>query len=125
MYPAVEPLNLRLPANAAALADLHAALREWLVAEEVGESDAAAIVGACSELAADAIESGGSGTVEIEAGRAAGDVVIRCTAAENWRVEDHPSRHVAALLVDGVAIDRRPGATAVVLRKSSARGLAG
>jgi len=116
----VEPFSLRLPADPAALASLRRAVRDWLEGLEIVEPDVAAIVAGCSEVAADAIEAG---PAEIDGVLAGTDVVIRCTGSAEWRIEDHPSRYVAALLVDDVAIDRSPAGTTVVLRKASSRGL--
>jgi hypothetical protein len=122
----VEPLSLRLPAEAAVLAPLRRSVRDWLGRLEIVEPDVAAIVAACSEVAADAIESaprGNRDTIEVEAGLAGGDVVVRCTGPHGWKIDEHPSRYVAALLVDDVAIDRSEDGTSVVLRKAASRGL--
>ena len=102
------------------LATLRADVREWLKTLEIVEQDVAAIVAACSEVAADAIEAG---AVDLHGVLAGGDVVVRCAGSLAWRVEDHPSRHVAALLVDDVAIERTGETVAVVLRKAASRGL--
>jgi hypothetical protein len=116
----VEPLQLRFPADPAVLAELRASVRSWLESFEIVEQDIAAIVAAASEVAADAIEAGG---VELHGVLAGGDVVIRCAGAPGWQVEDHPSRYVAALLVDDVTIERTDDQVAVVLRKATSRGL--
>ena len=118
--PTVEPLSLQLPADPAVLAVLRRSVHGWLEGLEIVEPDVAAIVAACSEVAADAIEAG---PAELHGVLASGDVVVRCTGSADWRVEDHPSRYVAALLVDDVSIDRSAAGTAVVLRKASSRGL--
>ena len=113
---------MHLPADPAALAILRRSMREWL---EVVEPDVAAIVAACSEVAADAVDSGlpDGQTIEITAVLAGGDVVVRCTGSQDWKIDEHPSRYVAALLVDDVSIDRTAGGTEVVLRKAASRGL--
>jgi len=95
-------------------------MRQWLAELEIVEADIAAIVAASSEVAADAIEAG---PVELHGVLAGADVVVRCNGPPEWGIEDHPSRYVAALLVDDVAIDRSGDATAVVLRKAASRGL--
>lgn len=95
-------------------------MRTWLEGLEIVEQDTAAIAAACSEVAADAIETG---PVEVYGVLAGGDVVVRCVGVEEWRIEDHASRYVAALLVDDVSIDRSGGVTSVVLRKAASRGL--
>ena len=126
IYCNVDPLTLHLPADAAALARLRRSMREWLEQLEIVESDVAAIVAACSEIAADAIESapeGNSGAMDVEAAIAGGDVVVRCTGPEGWRIDEHPSRYVAALLVDDLSIERSGARTSVVLRKATSRGL--
>ena len=115
----MDPFTLRVP-DAAALAILRRAVREWLEAREIVEPDVAAIVAACSEVAADAVEAG---PAELHGVLAGGDVVVRCSGVPEWRIEDHPSRYVAALLVDDVSIDRTADDTAVVLRKAASRGL--
>jgi len=116
----MEPFSLRLPADPAALAQLRRAVREWLVGLEIVEQDVAAIVAACSEVAADAIEAG---PVELHGVLAGADVVVRCIGQAEWGIEEHPSRYVAALLVDDVSIDRTAAGTTVVLRKAASRGL--
>jgi hypothetical protein len=113
-------LNLRFPCDPAALAQLRDEVRAWLEGLEIVQQDVAAIVAACSEVAADAIDSG---PVELEGVLAEGDVVVRCSGSPDWRVEDQPSRYVAALLVDDVSIERGGDAVAVVLRKAASRGL--
>ena len=95
-------------------------MRRWLERLEIVEQDVAAIVAACSEVAADAIEAG---PVELHGLLAGGDIVVRCTGAPAWRIEDHPSRYVAALLVDDVTIERSGDTVVVVLRKAASRGL--
>ena len=120
IYRDVEPLTLRLPADPAALASLRRSVREWLEGLEIVGPDVAAIVAACSEVAADAIEAG---PAELHGVLSGADVVVRCAGAPDWRIEDHPSRYVAALLVDDVSIDRSADCTAVVLRKAASRGL--
>jgi hypothetical protein len=116
----MEPLTLSFPQDPAALATLRQSVREWLESLEIVEPDVAAIVAACSELAAGAIESG---AVEFRGVMVGGDIVVRCSGVPEWQIEDHPSRYVAALLVDDVSLERGPGASAVVLRKSTSRGL--
>ena len=115
----MEAFTVRLE-DAAALAPLRQAVREWLESLEIVEPDVAAIVAACSEVAAAAVEAG---PADLRGGLAGGDVVVRCTGAADWRIEDHPSRYVAALLVDDVSLERVGDATAVVLRKAASRGL--
>jgi hypothetical protein len=115
----VDPFTLRLE-DAAALAPLRQALRQWLESLEIVEPDVAAIVAACSEIAAAAVEAG---PAEIHGVLAGGDVVVRFDGALDWRIEDHPSRYVARLLVDDVSIERTGDAPAVVLRKAASRGL--
>lgn len=119
------PLELRIPADPAALARLRQSIREWLEGLEIVEQDVAAMVAATSEVAADAVESlvAQGGEVELTGILAGADVVVRCAAAPAWRIEDHPSRYIAALLVDDVSIERTEKAVAVVLRKAASRGL--
>ncbi len=116
----VEALELRLPADAAALSLLRRSVRDWLEGLGITERDVGAVVAACSEIAADAIEAGG---VELRGVLAGGDVVVRCTGAPGWAIEDRPSRYVAALLVDDVSIEHSGPGTSVVLRKAASRGL--
>jgi hypothetical protein len=116
----MEPLVLHLPADPAALATLRRNTRAWLESLEIVEQDVAAIVAACSEVAADAVEAG---PADLHGMLAGGDVVVRCAGVPGWLVEDHPSRYVAALLVDDVSIERTADRVAVVLRKAASRGL--
>jgi len=116
----MEPLTLHLPQDPAALATLRRSVREWLESLEIGDTDVAAMVAACSEVAAEAVDAG---PVDVRGVLAGGDVVMRCSGSPEWRIEDHPSRHVAALLVDDVSIEHTPDASAVVLRKAVSRGL--
>lgn len=116
----MEPLELRLAADPAALAELRRSVRSWLESHGIVEHDVAAIVAGCSEVVADAIEAGAA---EVHGVLAGGDVVVRVTGAPGWGIEDHPSRYVAALLVDDVTIERAGDGVAVVLRKSAGRGL--
>jgi hypothetical protein len=113
-------LTFDLPPDPAALAGLRQSVRVWLQGLDVRQEDAAAVVAACSEIAADAIEVD---AVHVRAGRAGSEVVVRVAGSPDWRVEDRPSRYVAALLVDDVSIQYTPGETAVVLRKATSRGL--
>jgi hypothetical protein len=116
----MEHLGLHVPADPAALGGLREAVRKWLEGLEIVEPDVAAVVAACSEVAAGAIEVGEADVTGVLAG---GDVVVRCAGATAWRIEDHPSRYVARLLVDDVSIEHTPSGTAVVLRKAASRGL--
>ncbi len=116
----MEALDLHLPADPAALSLLRRSVRDWLEGLGIVERDVGAVVAACSEIAADAIEAG---AVELHGVLAGGDVVVRCTGAAGWAIEDRPSRYVAALLVDDVSIERSGGGTAVVLRMAAGRGL--
>ncbi len=95
-------------------------MRVWLDGLDVLEEDAAAVVAACSEIAADAIEVGPG---HVGGGHAGSEVVLRVAGSADWRIEDRPARYVAALLVDDVSIQHTPGETAVVLRKATSRGL--
>jgi hypothetical protein len=119
------PLEIRIPTDPGALAQLRQAVRAWLESLEIVEQDVAAVVAASSEVAADAVESlAGEGTPVALAGVLdGGDVVVRFAGPPAWRIEDHPSRYVAALLVDDVTIERTDDAVAVVLRKAASRGL--
>lgn len=116
----MSPLELRIPADPGALTELRQAVRSWLQSLEIVEEDVGAIVAACSEVAADAIEIG---PVDVRGELAGGDVVVRCTGASDWRIDDHPSRYVARLLVDDVSIEPASDAVSVVLRKAASRGL--
>lgn len=116
------PLTLRLPPDPVVLSELRQSVRAWLEAMEIVEPDVAAIAAACSEVAAGAIKAG---PVDVDGVLAGGDVVVRLAGSPAWRVEDHPSRYVAALLVDHVTIEPGEGAVAVVLRKATSRGLRG
>ncbi len=120
MYERPIELTFELPADPAALARLREGVRTWLVGLDVREEDAAAVVAACSEIGADAIEVG---PATVRGGLAGSEIVVRITAGSEWRIEDRPSRFVAALLVDDVSIERAFGATSVVLRKATSRGL--
>jgi len=123
----VEPLNLRLATDPAALATLRPSVRAWLERLELVEPDVAAIVAACWEVTSDAAEStsgdGNGQVVELTAALVGQEIVARCTGPAGWRVEDRPSRYVAALLVDDLAIERSADAVSVELRKSPSRGL--
>ena len=116
----MEPLDLHLPADPSALAELRRVVRAWLESLEILQQDVASLVTACSEVAADGIEAG---AVELHGVLAGADVVVRLAGAADWGIEDHPARYVAALLVDDVSIDHSPAGTAVVLRKATSRGL--
>jgi hypothetical protein len=116
----VEPFRFALPPDPAALSELRRAVRDWLVGLEITNEDVASIAAACSEIAADGIETGRLELVGILAG---GDVVVRCEGPAGWQIEDHPPRYVAALLVDDVSIERSGQAVSVVLRKAASRGL--
>jgi hypothetical protein len=118
--PPVTSLDLQFSSDPAALAALRRSVRGWLETLEIVEQDVAAVAAACSEVAADAIEAGGG---ELHGVLAGGDVVVRLTGPAGWGIEEHPSRYVAALLVDDVSIERADDGVAVVLRKSASRGL--
>jgi hypothetical protein len=115
----MDPFIIR-PADASELAGMRQSMREWLEALEIVEPDVSAIVAASSEIAGDALETG---PVELHAVLAGGDVVVRCSGAADWGIEDHPSRFVARLLVDDLSIERVEDDTAVILRKAASRGL--
>ena len=116
----MERFELQLPPDPAALGSLRRAVHEWLTDLGIVDADVAPIVAACSEIAADAIESG---KVGLDGLLADSDVVVRCTGSGDWRIEDHPSRYVAALLVDDLSIERTGETVSVVLRKAASRGL--
>jgi hypothetical protein len=121
----MEPLALRFPADSTALADVRRSVRAWLEGLEIAAADVAAIVTACSDVVADAADGTSADGHEIElTGMLAGaDVVVRCTGSPEWRIEEHSSRYVAALLVDDVAIERNGDGTSVTLRKAFDFGL--
>ena len=50
-------------------------------------------------------------------------MVVHSTGSPGWKIEERPSRYVAARLVDDVSIDRSEAGTAVVLRGAASRGL--
>ncbi len=120
MYERPIELTFDLPPDPAALASFRRAVRDWLDDLYVSDEDAAAVVAACSEIAAESIEGG---PVQVRGGLAGSEIVVRFTGAPEWRIEDRPSRYVAALLVDDVSIQRTPSEKAVVLRKAPSRGL--
>jgi len=119
----VEPLSLRLPCDPAALSALRHAVTVWLEGFEPAESEAAAVVGACSEIAADAIDAALADAIEFEGAVDGGDVVVRLAVDGTWGIAERPSRFVAALLVDDVTVETRGDRTSVVLRKSLDLGL--
>ena len=120
MYEHAIELTFELPADPAALASLREQVRAWLEALDVRDEDAAAVVAACSEIAADAIELG---PVRLHGGLAGSEIVVRLTGASDWRIEDRPARFVAALLVDDVSMQHSGSETSVVLRKATRGGL--
>jgi len=123
----VEPLTLRLATDSAALSTLRPSVRAWLERLELVEADVAAIVAACWEVTSDAAESTSGDRnghpIALTAALVGSEVVARCTGPAGWRIEDRPSRYVAALLVDDLAIERSADAVSVELRKSASRGL--
>jgi hypothetical protein len=98
----MEPLHLELPCDPAALSSLRRLVREWLEGLDPAEAEAAGVVGACSEIAADAIDTAPADTIEVEGAVDGGDAVVRLSVAGSWRIA---------------------GRTAVVLRKSLDLGL--
>jgi hypothetical protein len=117
-----EPFVFQLLPDPRMLALLRRRLRLWLGELEIIAADVASIVAACSEVVAAAIE-GGAGAIEVTAEVAGADVVVGCTCDGSWAIETHPSRYVAALLVDHVSVETDGGSTAIVLRKALDRGL--
>ncbi len=119
IYRQMDPFSIRLT-DASGLAQMRRSVRVWLEALEIVEPDVAAVVTACSEIAADALEAG---PAQLHGVMAGGDVVVRCSGSRDWGIEDHPSRYVARLLVDDVSFEHADDSTAVVLRKATSRGL--
>jgi hypothetical protein len=105
------------------LSSLRHAIALWLESMQPAEAEAAALVGACSEIAADAIDTALADAIEVEGAVDGGDVVVRLAVEGIWGIAERPSRFVAALLVDDMAVETRGDRTSVVLRKSLDLGL--
>ena len=114
-----------LPADARRLAALRADLRAWLESSGVGEDDREALVLACSEAAANAIEHGYRGTsgeVLVVAAAAAGEVTLTVHDDGTWRARGASGARGRGLaivehLVDEVALERHGGTTVTMRRR--------
>ena len=120
-----EPFQLRLPADAGRLTSLRSELRTWLQARGVSGGDRDAVVLACSEMAANAIEHGyrdGDGPVCVTADTAPGEVTVAVRDRGAWRMPS-PGRagrgrglKIAETMMDEVVMDRGQG-TRVTMRR--------
>ena len=125
----VPAFECRVPADLAELARLRADLRTWLVANGVAGQDHDALVLACSETTANAIEHGyrgAPGVVSVRARREEDRVELVVADDGSWRPpsEGDGSRGRGIFLVeqmmDEVRIDRGDGTTVTMERRTGA-----
>jgi PAS domain S-box-containing protein len=125
LYEARASLDLRLTlaARPTELEKMRHALRRWLTAEGVGESQADDVLLACSEAAANAMEhayaSAAGGTLEVSAFAEDGTIVVEVSDRGAWRVPDENDTiggrglHIMRSVMDEVEIQRGPDGTRV------------
>lgn len=119
-------LELRLPASAASLAELRAALTTWLARIGVDRGAAFDVVAAASEAASNAIEHAEAPSppvVEVQAERLDDALVIRVRDFGHWRAPNFDSDRNRGLmliqsLMTDVAVDRTPTGTVVTMRRA-------
>ena len=120
-----DPFELELQSEASGLRSLRSELRTWLEARGVSGSDRDAVVIACSETAANAMEHGyrnGDGPVSVVADTAPGEVTVAVRDRGAWRMPA-PGRagrgrglQIIESLMDEVVMDRGRG-TRVTMRR--------
>jgi PAS domain S-box-containing protein len=118
-------LEIDLPSQPSALGSLRGLLRRWLAQSPASDADVHAIVMACSEACANAVEHAGAAAEETIAFRAVlidGEVDVTVRDHGRWRVHRPPSDQGRGLelieaLMDDVRVDRTPEGTIVRLRR--------
>nr|MBA3328700.1 SpoIIE family protein phosphatase [Solirubrobacterales bacterium] len=123
--PLSQRLELDLPGEPGSLRDLRALLRRWLDQAGATDADVHAIVLACSEACANAIEHAGAGareTIAVEAVVHDGEVDVTVCDRGTWRSERPPSDQGRGLelieaLMDDVKVQTSPDGTTVRLRR--------
>jgi serine/threonine-protein kinase RsbW len=118
MFAAPPDFERRVDGDVDALPGLRADLRAWLAAHAIEGEDRDAIVLACSEVTANAIEhglSGGAGSVRITARAADGAVALAVSDDGAWREGSTPGRGrglaIVEHLMDDLAVERGTGTT--------------
>lgn len=121
-----EPFELRLPAEAARLKGLRAQLGDWLEAQGVRGTDRDAVLLACTEISANAIEHGyraGPGEITILADTAPGEITVEVGDRGAWRMPV-PGRgnrgrglKIVESLMDEVALERGGGTRVTMFRR--------
>jgi len=126
------PFHARLAPDPTELAPARAALRDWLSTAGVAEADAAAVLIAAGEAAANAIEHGygfsGDRSVELRASIVAGRLDLIVKDEGEWKVPAERGNrgrglHLMERLMDRADIDSGPHGTLVRLRKELDRAL--
>jgi serine phosphatase RsbU (regulator of sigma subunit)/anti-sigma regulatory factor (Ser/Thr protein kinase) len=123
------PLDLRLPADPATLAELRKTLRTWLGEARTTEEEARDILLASVEAAANAVEhayAGADGRYEFAANVAGGEVTVTVRDFGSWRRESDPLRGrgmgVMRSAMDHVDVSSEDEGTRVTLRRRLVRG---
>jgi serine/threonine-protein kinase RsbW len=118
-------LERAIPADAAQIAPLRKDLRGWLTAHEVDEDSRHAVLLACSEAVANAIEHGyrddPAGVVEVAATLLPDGVEVRVHDRGSWRPERADAARGRGLglirqLMDQVTVERDAGTTITMRR---------
>jgi PAS domain S-box-containing protein len=123
--PAREELDLRVPADPAALGSVRRSVGRWLASLEVGKEEADDIVLACSEACANSMEHAygpGGGSVHIEAAVRDGEITIVVRDTGSWRAPRSRERGRGLLVIeacmDGHTVTRGTSGTELRMRRT-------
>jgi anti-sigma regulatory factor (Ser/Thr protein kinase) len=118
-----DPFELHMAADAGRLKSLRSELRNWLETRGLQGADVDAVVLACAETAANAIEHGyhdGAGDISVLADTAPGEITIEVGDKGAWRAPGSHGRgrglKIVEHLMDEVVFDRARG-TRVTMRR--------
>ena len=124
--PEAPPLVISMPAEAAALADVRASVRRWLVEIPLSEEAREEVVLACNEACANAVEhaylEGPVAPVRVSLDRDATDITIEIVDEGAWRQDgEDPERGLGMSLIRALMdeVDVRPSddGTVVTMRR--------
>jgi signal transduction histidine kinase/CheY-like chemotaxis protein/anti-sigma regulatory factor (Ser/Thr protein kinase) len=124
LLPPPERLRLELPALPESLVTMRRALAAWLEAAGAGSGDVGALMLACGEAAANAVEHAygpGDGLFELHGMREGDEIVLEVRDRGSWREQRGEDRGRGMMLMDAlldeVEVRALPEGTTVVLRK--------
>jgi anti-sigma regulatory factor (Ser/Thr protein kinase)/putative methionine-R-sulfoxide reductase with GAF domain len=126
---AVDALDLQLAAEPQELSVVRSAVRRWLAETPATGEEADELLLAIGEATTNVVEHAygpEGGVLDVRLELAGGDVLVRVADQGQWRSPRGSDRGRGTMLMralcDDVEVDRQPGGTRIVLRKSLAEG---